>query len=200
MRARIAGVLLQRPPGPLRQRFPALVVGHVLAGVEGELAPHEQLIEIRLHRRRDAPPALALAAGASAEPAARPALVRDQGGEDLVRRDVAEVQVRRHPAGRVAVRMVVILGVAPRPAASTNAVEPPLRRARPPGHRHRRDVVIDWERRENAAIAARASRRRPAASASRSRRAGARGAARRRSGASGARPGNRRDDRATCAA
>ena len=71
------------------------------AHVEAELAPRDQLIEERLRRRRHAPPA-GPGAGAAPRQQAEPAFVLHHRGEHLVRRDMAEVQVRRQSAAGVA--------------------------------------------------------------------------------------------------
>ena len=152
----------QRRARPLGQAGVAGVVRHVLARVEGELAPDDELIEELFGRRRHAPPSLARAGPRPVDLPRRPALVRHHGGEDFVARDVPEMQVGRQPARRVGIGMIVIVAVAGQLRRDEGMERfARCRRYRP--HLDRRYVVIDRQRPQRGRRRHRAARRLPAA-------------------------------------
>ena len=76
-----------------------------------QLAGNE-LIEERFGRFAHAPPAAPFARGPGAERRGRPFLLNDKLVKDLVRGNVAEMQIRRKPARGVGRGLVAIVGVA----------------------------------------------------------------------------------------
>src|SRR6185369_14649438 len=144
---------------PGRQRAVGGVVLALRAHVEAQLAPGDELVEERLRRGAHPPEPLALPAARCAEELRRPALRARDGAEDLVRRDVAEVEPGREPARTVEVGVVAVLGVA-REALRDERGEAGARRGAPAPERRRRHRVVDGERRERRGIAREERRRR----------------------------------------
>ena len=83
------------------------MAGHV----ERELSPGDQFIDEALGGLTQMPPAGLAASDALAQHVWRPLLLFDNGREDLVRREVTEVQIRRERAGAIDFGFVAGRGV-----------------------------------------------------------------------------------------
>jgi hypothetical protein len=150
MLARIAAVRVERAARPLGQAVERVVARHEGARIERELAPGDQLVQERLRTGGHIPPAFARAACPGAELPRRPFLARHHPLEHVVHRQVAEVQPRRQPARRILLGLIVRVGI-PRETAVDERVQPRASRRRSSLDRHRRDGVIDRQRRKRLA-------------------------------------------------
>lgn len=116
-------------------KFGSAMPGRVLRkGVEPQLAPRDELIQKRLGARSGAPPAFTRSASLRAQFPRRPALPRHDRREDVMRRDVAEVEVRGESAGRAVLQLRVVASVARQPGVQ-KLLEAPRRFCRPASHR-----------------------------------------------------------------
>ena len=114
---RFKAVVVRRPPG---------------AGVVGELAPDDQLIEIGFRPGTDAPPSLPRPGRVLRQLRRRPLLVAHHRREDFMRGQMTEVQIRRQTAGAVIVRMVVSEVVVAEPVGDEGLAGRLARRTTPP--------------------------------------------------------------------
>ena len=127
-------MLLERGPGPRRERDPLGGIGDAAREVERQGAPHEELLEERLEPRALAPPA--------------------RLERDAARAHHAEVQIRRQAARRVS-RRVVAIGVVRGQRPADERAQAALGLGVPPGvPSTARHGVIDGARRDERAIAA----------------------------------------------
>ena len=88
-----------------------VVVGAHEAKVEAEFAPGDELVEKRFGGGAEAPPTGAAAVGTKSDAGGRPLFVFDEGGENLVRRDVAEMKIGGEFAGGALGRLIAGVGV-----------------------------------------------------------------------------------------
>ncbi|MGC4113951.1 MAG: hypothetical protein QM765_04695 [Myxococcales bacterium] len=110
--ALVLGVLAERGERPARQGLEIAGVVAVGAEVEAQLAPDHELVQEGLAVLVEPPPAARAAARLAVERLLRPARALGELGEDLVRREVPEVEVRGQAARDVGVGVVVLVRVA----------------------------------------------------------------------------------------
>ena len=139
---RIRPMLRKRLLRPVRQGRNLSVVLPVKAEVVADLTPGHELVEKRLHRLVQVPPASPLATGLVRELPRRPVFPSSYGVQDLMRGDVAEMQVARKLTRGIGIRVVALGAVAIQSIVEEPA-EGSLRRLVAARLRHRRHRVVD---------------------------------------------------------
>ena len=110
--ARVGGVLFEGLARPIRKRLVAVVVFAQVTENVAHLAPGHELVEEGLGLGARTPPTLTLARGNLLNAVQGPVLALEQARNDLVSRNVTEVEVGREPARNLLFGLVPIFVVA----------------------------------------------------------------------------------------